>query len=93
VFYGLGVIGSGLAVLHVVTENEGTGTVLEAFIIGSTATVLFYTGWEANAQATPPARVTRTVLISGGTGGSFALLAVGIMLIWGLEGHTVTDRG
>lgn len=92
-FYGLGVIGSGLAVLHVVTESEGIGTILEAFIIGSVAAVLFYTGWESNSQTTSPVRVTRAVLISVGTGGSFALLAVGIILIWRVEGHTVPDKG
>jgi len=77
----------GLGVLHLLTEGEGLGTVLESFIICSMSGLVLLTGYQLPGRPISNQGQWRTVGVGVGVMVSFALLALSIWLIWLLEGE------
>ncbi|WP_435074568.1 sensor histidine kinase [Halorubrum sp. HHNYT27] len=84
--YALGALCFGLGVAHLLTDGEGVGTSLEAFVICAIALVVVVTGYELPDRPISRSGRWRAVRIMVTVAGSFALLALAIWLIWYLEG-------
>ncbi|MFW6317427.1 MAG: sensor histidine kinase [Halorubrum sp.] len=84
--YALGALCLGLGLAHLLTENEGVGTGLEAFVIGAIALLVVATGYELPDRPISRPGRWRAVRTAVTVAGSFALLALAIWLIWYLEG-------
>lgn len=82
----LGLLCFGLGVVHLVTEGEGFGTVLEAFIICSISLLVFDTAYRLPTRPVSRSGQWQIVWIAVGVMVSFASLAFAIWLIWVLEG-------
>ncbi|GAB7011751.1 sensor histidine kinase [Halolamina salina] len=84
--YSLGLLCFGLGVVHLLTEGEGLGTLLESVIICSMSGLVLVTGYQLPARPITNRGQWRTVGVGAGVTVSFALLAFSIWLIWTLEG-------
>ncbi|WP_185955690.1 sensor histidine kinase [Halorubrum cibi] len=85
--YLLGILALGLGILHLLTEGEGLGTVLEAFVICSLSSLVLLTGYEFPDREISESGRWRAVRLAAGVTVSFALLALAVWTIWLLEGH------
>ncbi|WP_435119498.1 sensor histidine kinase [Halolamina sp. C58] len=84
--YFLGLLCFWLGVVHLFTEGEGLGTVLESFIICSMSGLVLVTGYQLPNRPISERGQWRTVWVGLGVMVSFALLALSIWLIWKLNG-------
>jgi len=83
--YLVGTLCFGLGVVHLLTEGEGLGTVLEAGIICSISGVVLVTGYQLPHRRISTVGQWRTVWLGVGVMVSFAMLALSIWMIWRLE--------
>lgn len=84
--YALGLLCFGLGIVHLVTEGEGLGTVLESFIICSISGLVLVTGYRLPERPISRSGQWQTVKLTVGVMVSFALLAFAIWLVWRIEG-------
>lgn len=84
--YFLGLLCFGLGIVHLLTEGEGFGSALEAFIICSISLLVLVTGYQLPSRPISSSGRWRTVWVAVGVMVSFALLALSIWLIWRIEG-------
>ena len=81
----LGLLCFGLGVVHLFTEGEGLGTVLESIIICSISLLALATGYRLPTRPVSKSGQWRIVWVAMGVMVSFASLAFSIWLIWRLE--------
>ncbi|WP_188127909.1 sensor histidine kinase [Halorubrum aquaticum] len=86
--YLLGLLSLGLGIVHLLTEGEGFGTVLEALVICSLSAFVLFTGYEFPDRPISRAGRWRAVRLAVGVTVAFALLALAVWSIWMLEGHS-----
>ena len=84
--YALGAFCLGLGLAHLVTEGEGIGTALEAFVICAIALLVVATGYGLPNRPVSQSGKWRALRLATTVAGSFALLALAVWLIWALEG-------
>lgn len=85
--YGLGTLCFGLGVANLFIEGLGVGTALESVIICSISGFVLFTGYQLPNRPISRSGQWQTVQLTVGVMVSFALLALSIWLIWGLEGN------
>ena len=85
--YALGTFCVGLGIGHLVTEGEGLGTGLEAFVICGISLLVVATGYRLPDRPISRSGQWRALRTAVGVAGSFALLALAVWLIWALEGN------
>jgi len=84
--YVLGVLCFGLGIGHLLTDGEGVGTGLETFVICVISLIVVVTGYELPDRPVSQQGKWRALRIAVTVATSFTLLALGIWLIWFLEG-------
>ncbi|OYR59339.1 sensor histidine kinase [Halorubrum halodurans] len=84
--YALGASCLGLGLVHLLTEGEGFGTVLESFVIGSIAAFVLLTAHRFPDRQISEAGRWRAVRLGFGVTAAFTLLAFAIWTIWAIEG-------
>ncbi|WP_281194032.1 HAMP domain-containing sensor histidine kinase [Halorubrum sp. F4] len=85
--YALGSFCFGLGIVHLLTEGEGLGTILETFVTCSISLLVLVTAYEFPDRPISEAGQWRAVRLGFGVTGAFALLALAVWTIWLVEGN------
>ncbi|WP_066415696.1 sensor histidine kinase [Halorubrum aethiopicum] len=84
--YALGTFCFGLGIVHLLTEGEEFGTVLETFVIGSISAFVLLTAYRFPDRSISESGRWRAVRLGVGVTAAFTLLAFAVWTIWAIEG-------